>query len=75
MGQASDFNDTGFRIFKSSHIGEDDKRQKSSRRFEHGLGMMDFDEGDDGTVDEEGGGEAGMKGGELDSYPIGFGSQ
>ena len=72
MGQANDFNDTGFRIFKASHIGEEDKRQKSSRRFEHGLGRLDFDE-EEG--DEEGGGETGMKGGELDSYPIGFGAQ
>lgn len=74
--QGAMFRSTGFRIFKSSHVCAGEGTQ-SARRFEHGLGFVDFDEIEGGGQGGEGGQaggsiERGLKGGRLDSFPIGF---
>ena len=45
----------------------------ASKRFEHGMGLMDFDGTDGGVVEDTD--NDGFRGGELDSFPISFGAE
>ena len=73
LAEAGEFNDSGFRIFKSSALAGNVDMKGASRRFEHGVGFMDFDSQDGGVAQDTD--KDGIRGGALDSFPMGFGGK